>query len=424
MRLLRPLLLSALALGASGGVSVSFEAPILVARAGQYADGAYVLGYGGGVPQLTRVPLMVQVSPPPAAGAPYCLFSADDLSFPPVGAGAGPCAAAGGFTGAPVPLAGGALATLGVVAVPAPGANRTAFSSPGATSMSASAGGPACAAAAGATFTGLPRPAACAGGDRVYGCPFRLAGGDVLRLRDGTLLYSAIVRWAGGGSNATSVVCFASGDGRAWTYISTIADAAALPDSGEGPNENALSLLSDGATVLAVMWLDAGDGRAGGYANYASATSGDGGMTWSAAAPLPTAGCARPRLAHLGADGAGGVAQRAPLLLAGGRHKNANTSDVLLWVDEAGDGRAFGAGISLSAAHNAGATDASWRFTPEVNSSAHDAPRQTTAYTSLVALDGGPVAGQTSRRMAVFYNRHLAAGSDMLFVMPFTVAWA
>ena len=97
---------------------------------------------------------------------------------------------------------------------------------------------------------------------------------------------------------------------------------------------------------------------------------------------------------------------------------------MLLWVDEAGDGRAFGAGISLSAAHNAGATDASWRFTPEVNSSAHDAPRQTTAYTSLVALDGGPVAGQTSRRMAVFYNRHLAAGSDMLFVMPFTVAWA
>ena len=74
MRFLRPLLLSALALGASGGVSVSFEAPILVARAGQYADGAYVLGYGGGVPQLTRVPLMVQVSPPPAAGAPYFLF--------------------------------------------------------------------------------------------------------------------------------------------------------------------------------------------------------------------------------------------------------------------------------------------------------------------------------------------------------------
>ena len=77
-----------------------------------------------------------------------------------------------------------------------------------------------------------------------------------------------------------------------------------------------------------------------------------------------------------------------------------------------------------------GAVNWSWNATLSANNfgallrGENDALFAVVTGQALVALDGGPVAGQTSRRMAVFYNRHLAAGSDMLFVMPFTVAWA
>jgi len=45
-----------------------------------------------------------------------------------------------------------------------------------------------------------------------------------------------------------------------WTYRGTVATAAQHPQSGEGPNENAISLLADGKTLTVVMRFDNGDG--------------------------------------------------------------------------------------------------------------------------------------------------------------------
>ena len=406
-------------------VRVTFSSPTLVSSSGEAADRCYNLGFGVGARALAGAPLVCELS------SGWRVSVDGGLTFQAASAAAARnCSATGGFDGAPIVSAlGGALQSLGVVAhVKSPGVNQSAFASALATlAVTAAPGGLACATLApsdgGITFTGLPRPLACASAQPVFGCPFRVAGGAALRLLDGTLLYSAIVRWAGGGGGAaTSVVAFASGDGTHWTYISTIADAAVLPNSEEGPNENALALLSDGRTVLAVMRLDAGDGeRSHPFANYAASTSTDGGMTWTAPAPLANAGCARPKLLHLGSDGAGRVLP-APLLLAGGRHKSAGTSDVLLWVDAAGDGRSFADAISLSFWHNAKALDPSWRFTPEVNDSSTAAERQTMAYTSLVELDGGFVPGARQRTLGVFYNRKLA-GDEKVFMMPFFVSW-
>ena len=41
--------------------------------------------------------------------------------------------------------------------------------------------------------------------------------------------------------------------GRTFVYQSAIANATRYPDSGEGPNENALTYLKDGSTILCIL---------------------------------------------------------------------------------------------------------------------------------------------------------------------------
>jgi hypothetical protein len=107
--------------------------------------------------------------------------------------------------------------------------------------------------------------------------------------------------------------------------------------------------------------------------NYHRSVSTDHGKTWSKLTAVD-AGCARPRLLQVGST----------MLLSGGRHRNDNTSDVILWTATDGTGESWTA-HSLSAAHNAGQVDPSLRYNGLVNSTTYS-PRETNSYTSLVAL--------------------------------------
>jgi hypothetical protein len=403
---------------APSSVSVTFDAPTLISAntTGRYADSAFAL-------------------------SPSTLFIGAGTSFfESVDGGrawraARACThspASGGVSGAPVRARDGSLRTYGTVEhVRNASAPAVAFFSQNATRFSLlPGGGVSCAEVVNAniSFAGLPRPTAC-GPEATFGCPFRLAGGALVALRGGELLVSAMVFWDAPDDHGvvpTSLVAFASTDGgSAWAFRSIIADAAAFPASQEGPNENALSLLSDGVTVACVLRLDAGDGPdSHPYAHYALATSADGGRSWQQRGALPTAGAARPRLLHLGANGRGGVTP-APLLLTGGRLRdaalNASGWDIIYWVDAAGDGSRFDGPHSLSAVHDALAP-AAWRFTPSLNVST--APRQSTSYTSIIELDGGAAPSARARRVGITYNRADVPGQpDMLFFISATIAW-
>ncbi len=336
-----------------------------------------------------------------------------------------------------VPAPGG-LRNFGELTHIDPTKNYTSFSAGGASVLQPSGSAPSgvsCVAAPlNISVSGLPRAISCdpKAPRGAFGCPFRLnPGGDVLALPDGSLLLSALVYWGGAppasAPGATSVVALRSTSGGAeWTYAGTIADAAAYPGSKEGPNESALALLADGATVAAVVRLDAGDGQPshppGPFSPYALATSADGGRSWVPRGLLGGAGCARPRLLAAGSGG--------PLLLSGGRWQVAGSSgppdaddggwDPRMWVNAAGDAGDFGPFLSISYWHNALVGNASWRFTPEVNAS--HSPRQSQAYTSLVALDGGAPPSARTRRLAITYNVGLPPNSR-LFLMPFTLTW-
>jgi hypothetical protein len=412
-------------------VTLTFEPPRLVGAAlGYYADGGFVVS-GSDTPAT----IIMQASPK-EAGAPAFVVSTDNgESFAPLNASetAACTSAVGGFNGQPVRAGPSALRNYGsVTSVPNIYANYTAFmSAGGATTFSAvPAGGPAGSGVACVvedtpiSFTGLPLPVTC----RVNfgGCPFRLQGGSVVRLADGSYVYSVIVYWGGGfvADASTSLLAFGSADGAAWTFKSVIANASQYAFSQEGPNENALSLLSDGAMLLCVIRMDAGDGMATHpFVNYYAATSTDGGASWATAQEIPNAGCARPQLLHMGAVGNGTV-YAAPLLLSGGRWESGGTVDVLLWTNADGMGAPGGweDPVSVTYWHNALTPNASWAFTPGVNSSTQS-PRETTAYTSILALDGGPAPGDTSRRLALTYNRQLTGAADLFFLIPFTLAW-
>ena len=224
-------------------------------------------------------------------------------------------------------------------------------------------------------FVGLPRPVRL----------FRWGGSSSLALPSGGWLKSAIVNWADPkprdpthGAPCSVIVFNSTSDGRVWRYIATLADAADYPQSEEGPNEHDVALLADGLTLLAVIRMDGGDGVGSPYLNYSSTLSSDFGATWSRLRPT-NAGCARPRLMLLGKT----------LLLSGGRHRSANTSDALLWAN-ADDGRGERwRPYSLSYHHNAGAAPGTALFDARVNKSRgpwHE-PRETNAYTSIVPLD-------------------------------------
>ena len=165
------------------------------------------------------------------------------------------------------------------------------------------------------TFRGIPK------GSK----NFRTDGRGYVKLADGSLLMSIILDWG--------IVAYRSSDGGfSWDYTGTILDAAAAPDSEEGPNENDLALLSDGS-IVCIIRLDAGDGRkvlppdmkAHHMLPYVRTISQDGGKTWSKPTSMVDTrglkmGCARPRL--LGLSGGG-------VVLSGGRLNHTNHENYL-----------------------------------------------------------------------------------------------
>ena len=239
--------------------------------------------------------------------------------------------------------------------------------------------------------------------------------------------------WGGNGPYATSVLAFTSTDSLTWNFASIIANASDFTSSEEGPNENDLTLLADGSTIMAIIRMDAGDGpETHPYKNYARSISTDGGKSWSTATPIPNVGCARPRLLMLG------EANQGPLVLTGGRARNRNTSgastasckrlsratltwssdlllgcraDVLLWVNDDGMGTAW-VEYSLSYWHNVLESNPELQFTAHVNSTSGH--RQTTSYTSL--LRTGPSSA------LVTYNMQRDGTPGYVFSMPFDFA--
>ena len=209
--------------------------------------------------------------------------------------------------------------------------------------------------------------------------------------------------------NRSSVIVFKSKDAVHWQFASILANAAEYPESHEGPNEHDVTLMPDGQTLMAAVRLDGGDGCAANgsnetahYANYHSSFSTDFGETWSRLQPLP-AGCARPRLLSFDSS----------LVLSGGRHRNANTSDVLLWFNKDGLGLVWEP-HSISYHHNQGIASQQQqadgmetsgaprplRYDARVNKSL--APwhfgRETNAYTSIFQLD--------SQRFVIIYDQN------------------
>ena len=114
---------------------------------------------------------------------------------------------------------------------------------------------------------------------------------------------------------------------------------------------------------------------------YWKSYSSDMGRSWGppqviSKQPRPP-GCARPWLLRVGET----------LLLSGGRMRNLNTTDILLWVSA--DGGNTWAEHSISGVHNSLVRNETYagyaaRFGGQVNATA--APRTTSSYTSLFEL--------------------------------------
>jgi len=157
------------------------------------------------------------------------------------------------------------------------------------------------------------------------------------------------------GADALSLVSFRStDDGWTWRYTATVADIEEYSWSyyGPGGGENALAVLADRKTVIAVARWDGNGGcdtiipdgspqdphdghgptTISHYANYYESYSRDSGHTWTPMRKLPAMGCVRPRLLMLSPAG--------PLVLSGGRAcnrpKSVGDRGVLLWVNADG----------------------------------------------------------------------------------------
>ena len=415
-----------------GEVTITWSPPILIGEnLGVYAHSGYRLG-------LTSR-LLIEAEPQSPTGP--AMMMSDDLGAT-WHAATHSCASTdlpgGRLSAVAVPQEPNALRGFGSTDPKNPFENVTHFTSQLATLVNAtgsttSTAVTCTAVATNISFVGLPHPAACApqaqAKNGIFGCPFRLTGSGITVLRNGSLLASAIIHWGDSiNSTSTSIVSYISLDGNIgakWAFIGVVADASDFPLSQEGPNENALAQTSDGS-VICVMRLDAGDGPLSHpYVNYVISHSYDNGAHWGNTSSIPNAGCARPRLLHLGAAGNGTVTP-APLLLSGGRWRNSTMSssgwDILIWVNENGLGNfeQWGGPWSVSSWHNSLVSNDSWRFSSALNDSS--APRQSTSYTSIIELDEN-AQQQRSRRLGITYNRQLQGTPDMFFFMPFTLSW-
>jgi len=205
----------------------------------------------------------------------------------------------------------------------------------------------------------------------------RMGGGRALRLRDGSLLATSIATGVGLSHwGYLSVFAMHSrDDGFSWYYTSVVASADEVPYAHEGPSENALGFLRNGS-IICVMRVE---GESGHHSPYISKVSDDGGWTWRHLRSLrqwPGAtnapGCVCPNLETINGS----------LVLAGGR-PNPTSHDVLLWLNDAGDGEDWRP-YSVSYWHNRLVANKSWIMpTYNINISRR-LPRYTTSYTSLV----------------------------------------
>ena len=105
-----------------------------------------------------------------------------------------------------------------------------------------------------ATWSGMPAVGCRANvPDSPKSCPLRTFGADVLLLPDGSWLGAFLAYPATSDPNASeaySLYAFKSSDAADWRFASVVAER--VPDSEEGPSENALTLLANGS-VLAVF---------------------------------------------------------------------------------------------------------------------------------------------------------------------------
>lgn len=86
--------------------------------------------------------------------------------------------------------------------------------------------------------------------------------GGPIRRADGTLVATIAVSWAGTPTTPSpdgpivkqSVVAISSTDSFRWTFLAIVANATyGIGSSVFGPNENDISLMSDGKTLLCVL---------------------------------------------------------------------------------------------------------------------------------------------------------------------------
>ena len=94
----------------------------------------------------------------------------------------------------------------------------------------------------------------------LQGVPAPTFGADVLLLPDGSWLGAFLAYPATSDLNASKPLLYAfkSSDAADWRFASVVAER--VPDSEEGPSENALTLLANGS-VLVVFRTDGGDGK-------------------------------------------------------------------------------------------------------------------------------------------------------------------
>jgi len=248
------------------------------------------------------------------------------------------------------------------------------------------------AATAAGTTSGTSSTAWLAGPDAVYnhtGMPavrsFRPFSAS--RLDDGTIVQASIVCFAGDhipvwshSDVPSSIVAHRSLDGKTWNYSATIAAARDFPWSGEGFNECATAVASDGKTVVTAIRTGAGDYTPAasciGYFDYHTSRSSDSGLTWTFPEAIPGAGSCSPNLISLGGS----------LILGGGRMCGNSTTDIFLWLDKEGMGNPGSfVPYSLSYWYNALQMDPNaTRFDSLINSTCRD---ETSGMISVKALD-------------------------------------